>query len=287
MLECLVIVSLSLMAGIVAGFALRPIARLPFLGRASGERSGGEGAAGGRSEDEVYQEELLRGVLDMRGMTVREIMVPRPEVFAVDIHTSRDELLELLAEEGYSRVPVYDGTIDNVLGVIYTKDLLALLQHRNVIVLEDIVRPAYFVPETKRLGALLREMQTQHIHLALVIDEYGGVEGIVTLEDILEEIVGEIRDEYDEEPEEIIEAQDGGFLVDARMTVRRLNERFGEVVAESDGYDTIAGFVVEQAGRIPRAGETFRSGPLRIAVTRRSQTAVKQVKIWIDSSIPE
>ncbi|MGB9773159.1 MAG: hemolysin family protein [Bacteroidota bacterium] len=228
---------------------------------------------------ELYEQELIRGVLDIRELTVRDVMVPRTEVVAVDIRTPRDKLLEIVTEEGYSRIPVYDGTIDNVLGVIYTKDLIALLQHRNVIVLEDVIRPAYFVPETKRLGELLKEMQTQHVHLAVVIDEFGGVEGIVTLEDILEEIVGEIRDEYDEEPEEIIAVQDGGFLVDARTPVRRLNERFGEILPESDEYDTIGGFVASHEGRIPRLGEAINVGSIQVIITKRSKTAVKQVKL--------
>jgi len=240
---------------------------------------GERGAGSPFIRSELYEQELIRGVLDIKELTVRDVMVPRTEVVAVDIRTPRDKLLEIVTEEGYSRIPVYDGTIDNVLGVIYTKDLIALLQHRNVIVLEDIVRPAYFVPETKQLGELLKEMQTQHVHLAVVIDEFGGVEGIVTLEDILEEIVGEIRDEYDEEPEEIIAVQDGGFLVDARTPVRRLNERFGEILPESDEYDTIGGFVASHEGRIPRLGEAINVGSIQIIITKRSKTAVKQVKL--------
>jgi len=240
---------------------------------------GERGAGSPFIRSELYEQELIRGVLDIKELTVRDVMVPRTEVVAVDIRTPRDKLLEIVTEEGYSRIPVYDGTIDNVLGVIYTKDLIALLQHRNVIVLEDIIRPAYFVPETKQLGELLKEMQTQHVHLAVVIDEFGGVEGIVTLEDILEEIVGEIRDEYDEEPEEIIAVQDGGFLVDARTPVRRLNERFGEILPESDEYDTIGGFVASHEGRIPRLGEAINVGSIQIIITKRSKTAVKQVKL--------
>jgi len=176
-------------------------------------------------------------------------------------------------------LPVYVGTIDNIVGVIYTKDLITLLEHRDLIVLQDIIRPAYFVPDTKKISQLMREFQQKKIHLAIVVDEFGGTEGIITMEDILEEIVGEIHDEYDEVLKEVETAADGAFLVNARLSIREFNERFGCKIPEDSGFDTIGGFLYSLTGRIPELNETIEHEGLSFTVISKSERRMRQIKV--------
>ncbi|MBM2841396.1 MAG: hypothetical protein HW412_1924, partial [Bacteroidetes bacterium] len=143
------------------------------------------------------EHELIESIFEFTDTAAKEVMIPRPDVVAININAPRDKIVQIVLEEGYSRMPVYKDTIDNIVGVVYTKDLLGLLEYRDLIILQDIIRPAFLVPETKRISQLMRELQQKKLHMAVVIDEFGGTEGIVTMEDILEEIVGEIHDEYD------------------------------------------------------------------------------------------
>ncbi|MEI7907603.1 MAG: CBS domain-containing protein, partial [Bacteroidota bacterium] len=158
------------------------------------------------------EHELIKSILEFTDTTVKEVMVPRTDVFAVDITMQRDRLLQSLIDQGYTRVPVYRESIDNIVGIIYTKDLIGMLEHRDLIILQDIIRPAYMVPESKKISLLLKELQKNRQHMAIVIDEFGGTEGIVTAEDIIEEIVGEIRDEYDDEQSDDVTFSDGATV---------------------------------------------------------------------------
>jgi len=200
-------------------------------------------------------------------------------VVAINVDASREVISRIVLEEGYSRLPVYRGTIDNSIGIVYTKDFLGLQEYRNVMVLQDIIRPAYFVPETKKISQLMRELQKQRIHMAVVIDEFGGTEGIVTMEDILEEIVGEIHDEYDEDVREIEQAADGSALVHGRMSIAELNERFGIDLPEAGDYDTLSGFLNKIAGRIPDTGEELVYGLLTFTIIKKGQRRVRLVRI--------
>ncbi|NUN69823.1 MAG: HlyC/CorC family transporter, partial [Bacteroidetes bacterium] len=189
------------------------------------------------------EHELIKSILEFTDTTVKEVMVPRTDVFAVDIGTPRDRLLHSLIDQGFTRVPVYRESIDNIVGIIYTKDLIGMLEHRDLIILQDIIRPAYLVPESKKISVLLKELQKNRQHMAIVIDEFGGTEGIVTIEDIVEEIVGEIRDEYDDDQPEVETASDGSPIVSGGMPIHEFNERFGASIPEDAQYDTISGFL--------------------------------------------
>ena len=201
------------------------------------------------------EHELIKSILEFTDTTVKEVMVPRADIFAVDIMMPRERLLQSLIDQGYTRVPVYRDSIDHIVGIIYVKDLIGMLEHRDLIILQDVIRPAYLVPESKKISVLLRELQKNRQHMAIVIDEFGGTEGIVTIEDIVEEIVGEIRDEYDDEQSDVETAPDGSSLVNAGMTVRDFNDRFRTAIPEEAQYDTIAGFLGQITERIPEPNE--------------------------------
>jgi CBS domain containing-hemolysin-like protein len=176
-------------------------------------------------------------------------------------------------------MPVYRDTIDHIIGIVYTIDLLGLLQYQNVIILQDVLRTPYFIPETVKISQLLQELQRRQIHMAVVIDEFGGVEGLVTMEDILEEIVGEIHDEYDEELKDIEQSADGTYLVNARLSVGDFNERFGCQIPDSEGFDTLGGFLQKVTGRIPELNEEIPYRHLTLTIVRKSLRRIRMVRI--------
>ena len=225
------------------------------------------------------EQEMISSIFEFSTTTAWEIMVPRTEVAAINYDTSRENLIRIVTEEGYSRMPVYKDSIDNIVGVIYTKDLISLLQHRDLIVLQDIIRPAYFVPDAIKISQLMRGMQERKIHMAIVIDEFGGTQGIVTMEDILEEIVGEIHDEYDEVLKDVEQSSDGTALVNARMTIEDFNKKFGSEIPEDSEYETVNGFLSKLTGRIPEVEEEIRYGNLHFTVVKRGQRRIRQVKV--------
>jgi putative hemolysin len=225
------------------------------------------------------EQELIKSIFEFTDTTAREVMIPRPDVVALNLDMPREQLLRTVLEEGYSRMPVYRETIDNIVGIVYTKDLLGLMQHSSVIILQDALRPAFFIPESKKISQLMREMQQRRMHMAIVLDEFGGMEGIVTMEDIIEEIVGEIQDEYDEEIREVEASADGTFQVNARMTVRDFNERFASSVPEAAEYETISGFLHKLAGRIPDLNEEIRYDRLSFTIVKKSQRRIRVVRL--------
>lgn len=225
------------------------------------------------------EQELIKSIFEFTDTTAKEVMIPRPDVVALNIDMPREALLRIVLEEGYSRMPVFRETIDNIVGVVYTKDLLGILQHGNVIILQDAIRPAFFVPDTKKISQLMREMQVRKTHIAIVIDEFGGTEGIVTMEDILEEIVGEIHDEYDEVIRDVEPGVDGTFQVNARMSISDFNERFDSGVPEADEYETISGFLHKRAGRIPDLNEEIRFERLVFTIMKKSQRRIRIVRV--------
>lgn len=225
------------------------------------------------------EHELIKSILEFTDTTVKEIMVPRPDIIGLDISMPRDVLVRKVIEEGYSRLPVYKGTVDNIIGVIYSKDLLSLLEHRDLIVLQDIIRPAYFVPESKKISQLLREFQLKKAHLAIVIDEFGGTEGIITMEDIIEEIVGEIHDEYDEVSKSIEQARDGSVTVDARMSVGDFNQQFDAQLLEAPEYETLAGFIQKELGRLPEVGDIVTHQALTLTVQSKTARRIRTVRV--------
>ena len=225
------------------------------------------------------EHELMKSIFEFTDTTAKEIMVPRPDVVALDIDAPWDRLLRQVIEEGYSRLPVYRESIDTIVGIVYSKDLLSLLEHRSLIILQDIVRPAYFVHESKRISELLREFQEKKIHMAIVIDEFGGTEGIVTMEDIVEEIVGEIHDEYDEVLQEVSRASDGSAIVDAKISISDFNTQFGGSIPEDPDYETLAGYIHKVTDRYPELNEELKAGGFEFKVLSKTSRRIRQVRV--------
>lgn len=200
--------------------------------------------------------QLIRSIFELSDKRARDLMVPRTEVVALDITTQPEEVLRLLAEENHSRIPVYRNDPDHIVGVLHARDLIPLLLHPELIVLPDIIRPASFVPWMKPIGDLLREMQKKKIHMAIVVDEYGGFMGVVTLEDILREIVGDIGDEFEVEEKQVEKLGDGTFVVDAGLDTEQFTLAFGFPLPEGE-FETLGGFLSTLAGSIPEVGERF------------------------------
>ena len=226
------------------------------------------------------EHELIKSILEFSDITAKEIMVPRLDIVALDIATPRDVLVRKVIEEGYSRLPVYEETIDRIIGIVYSKDLLSLLEHRDLIILQDIIRPAYFVPESKKISQLLREFQKHKVHLGIVIDEFGGTEGIITFEDIIEEIVGDIMDEYDEAQKQIEPSKDGSTVVDAAMSIGDFNKQFNsELPEETTDYETIAGFLQKVSGKLPEVNEEIRTADFSFSIVTKSARRIRQVKV--------
>ncbi len=202
---------------------------------------------------------MMRGILDMSDQTVREVMSPRIDIVAVSVDASIGDVMKLIISSGFSRIPLYEETIDRIVGVIYAKDLLAYLQTGAATPsLENIARPPYFVPETKRADQLLADLRRDQTHVAIVVDEYGGTAGVVTVEDVLEEIVGEIVDEYDTDEVEVERVSADEAIVDARLAIDDLNEMFGSEI-ENEDFDTVGGLVFSLLGRLATPGDRVES----------------------------
>lgn len=223
--------------------------------------------------------EIINRVLEFSETTAKEVMIPRPDVVALEMHTPRDEIIGIIQEEGFSRIPVYNETIDNIVGILFAKDLIKVITEKDTVVLEDIIRPASFVPETKKISQMLREFQQQKIHLAIVIDEFGGTEGIITLEDIIEEIVGEIHDEYDEVKLSYTKDTDGTWIVDGGMNISDFNKTFSAQIPEDVDYETVNGFLHKLTGRIPDIQEEIQFGNISFTIMRKSERRIEKIKV--------
>lgn len=238
-----------------------------------------EGEAHGAVDEE--EKEMIESVIDLRDTHVAEIMTPRTEIEAVHKGASLDEVRDFVAEKGHSRIPVYEETIDNILGVLYAKDLLRL-PDAQAFQVSTVMRPALFIPESKLLRALLHEFQEQKVHMAIVLDEYGGTAGLVTIEDILEELVGEIVDEYEpEEPEPLRRIDEHTVDVDARMRIDDINDELNVELPEDEDYETIGGFVLSSLGRIPAVGETCQHDNVRIQVTASEPRRINRLRVHV------
>ena len=230
--------------------------------------------------------EMIQGVVELSQSTVKEIMVPRPDVISVPLNTPAEALVELVAESGHSRLPVYHQNMDNIVGVVYAKDLLrsqvpaAGDAASEEPLLERIMRRPYFIPESKKVDELLREFQLRHVHIAVVVDEYGGTSGIVCLEDVIEEIVGDIQDEFDNEAEEILKIGEGIFLCDARVQLDELNE-YPDFDLPEDDFETLGGFVFDLFGKIPVKYEKQRYGNADFVIQQMEGNRISSVKIVV------
>jgi CBS domain containing-hemolysin-like protein len=236
-----------------------------------------------RMDGVVDQEEqqMIESVLELDETTSVEIMTPRTDITAVEADSDLRAVLDTISGAGHTRVPVYEENIDKIIGMIYAKDLLTEIGKDPAdFKLRDKMRKAYFVPETKPLRTLLHEFQNQKLHIAVVLDEYGGTAGIVTLEDIIEELVGEIADEYEKTPHEPIKKIDQNtFEADARTYVDDLNDRFDLNLPEDEDYDTIGGFVFSHLGYIPKTGERFDYKDLNFTIVSAEPRRIKRIKI--------
>lgn len=231
-------------------------------------------------EDEEDERELIHSVFEFGDAIVREVMVPRLDMITMRSDASLEEALKVIVDAGYSRIPIYDGEIDNIVGVLYAKDLMRRMHEsdRPIKTVGSLGRAPTFVPETKRLNELLREMQDQHVHMAIVVDEYGGTAGLVTIEDLIEEIVGEIVDEFDRE-EPLVEPIDGASMrVDAKMPIDEVNELLGSELPD-DEWDTVGGLVFGLTGRVPTVGETVRFDGLLFTTERVTGRRIQKVVI--------
>ncbi len=227
--------------------------------------------------------EMIEGIFDLKQTVAREIMVPRTHVVALQKDSTLDQVLTQIIESGYSRIPVYDENVDQIIGVLNAKDLLPLwLERRDPIDLAGICREPVFVHETKRVRDLLGELRSKNTHLAIVVDEYGGTSGLVTIEDIIEEIIGEIRDEYDTEEELFAPQEDGTVLVRARASLNEFEEYFG-VTLPREGYDTLGGFVIHLVGQVPEKGEEVTYQGLRLVIHGGDKKRITRVLVLRES----
>jgi CBS domain containing-hemolysin-like protein len=235
------------------------------------------GEEGGVIEEE--EKEMIYSIFRLGDTLARELMVPRMDLLAFDISTPQEEAADRLLEAGHSRAPVYSGTIDNVVGLLYAKDLLAALRGQSTAkTVGEVIRDAYFVPEAKKVDDLLEEMQAKRVHMAIVVDEYGGTAGLVTIEDIVEEIVGEIRDEYDATEEPLFQSHpDGSTSFSGRIALDEAERILGVEIPEEDS-DSLGGLVYSRLGRVPSPGEAVEVRGLRLIVEQVSGRRIRKVR---------
>jgi CBS domain containing-hemolysin-like protein len=226
---------------------------------------------------------LLQSIVDFGDTLVREVMTPRPDIVAIRSDASLAELVALFREQEYSRIPVFKENLDNIIGMVYVKDLLQVGEAQSITAL---MRTAYFVPETKRVSDLLKEFQRQRIRTAIVVDEYGGTAGLVSLEDLIEEIVGEIRDEYDVESEAVTDEGNASFVFSGKTGIDELADRL-EVPIEPEGFATVGGYLLSRLGRVPVVGEVFEIDGLSVEVLEAERRRVNRVRIRRASASPE
>ena len=225
------------------------------------------------------EQELIHSVFEFTESSVKDVMIPRPRIQAIDVETPIEQVLAHIVETGKSRYPVYRNTLDEVLGILYDKDLFRLLAEKKPIVLAQVVRPAFFTPETTRVSRLLKSMQRRRMPMALVVDEYGGVEGLITIEDLIEEIVGEIEDETDREDQAVRRLRDGSYIVDASISIHDLADQHRLAFPESAEYETLAGFLITQLQRMPRGGEIVNYEDWRLTIVDMDGRRIARVKI--------
>jgi putative hemolysin len=265
----------------------RPLIRLSTRADAAPEGNGADAQANGApaaeeagGEATISEEEgreLLQSVVDFTETLVKEVMTPRPDIVAIRVDATLSDLRTLFREEQYSRIPVYRDSLDNIIGILYVKDLVGLPPGAEP-PLTTLMRSAYLVPESKRVSELLKEMQIRQVQMAIVVDEYGGTAGLVSVEDLLEEIVGEIRDEYDVEAETVTDEGAGVFVLSGKVSVDEVHERLG-VEIEREGFETLGGYLLAHLGHMPYVGETFDVDELWVEVLEVERRRITKVRV--------
>jgi putative hemolysin len=258
-------------------FGSQPQGGMPFITEEEIKTMVDAGEETGVIEED--EKEMIYSIFELGETLAREVMVPRIDIVALESKIPIQQALDLILEKGHSRIPVYEHSIDNIIGLLYAKDLLGQLRDGNAtVVLHDILRPAYFIPETKRVDELLQDLQQRKVHMAIVVDEYGGTAGLVTIEDLIEEIVGEIQDEYDAEEPFIEVISDDEFIFNARVDLDDINRLMG-VELPSEGGDTLGGFIYSQLGKVPKVGDKVLFNGIKIAVLSVVGHRIKKVKV--------
>lgn len=228
------------------------------------------------SEDEG---EMIQSILSFRDTLAREIMVPRTDAVFISADTPIEKLLQLVIQEGHSRFPVHSGSSDNIIGILHVKDLLTFWSEEHLD-LKDIIRAPYFIPETKKISHLLRELRDKKSHMAIVIDEYGGTAGLVTIEDIIEEIIGEIHDEHDNDEILMVATDEGDLVVDARLEIEKLVEHFNLEVPKGN-FESVGGFIISLLGRVPQPQETVTHAPLEMTIESADARKIRKVRVRV------
>ncbi len=228
---------------------------------------------------EGEERRLLQSIVDFGDTLVREVMTPRPDIVAISAEATIGDLRTLFREQEYSRFPVYRESLDNIAGFVFVKDLVALSSADDSRSITSLLRAAVIVPETKRVPELLKQFQRQQTQCALVVDEYGGTAGLVTIEDLLEEIVGEIRDEYDVETEPVIDEGAGRFVFSGRVSINELVERLNVQIEREGGFETVGGYLLSQIGRVPNVGERFHIDGLAVEILEAQRRRINMVRI--------
>jgi CBS domain containing-hemolysin-like protein len=227
------------------------------------------------------ENELIQNVFDFDDRIVKQIMVPQNRVVAIDVELGKNEITKMVIEEGFSRIPIYLGDIDHVIGVIHSKDLLKAVLENRLTSIKDIMRPAHFVPESMKINELLRDFQKHHIQMAVVTNEFGSTAGIITMEDIIEELVGEIQDEHDEEKPNVEKKSDHEFIVNAQATIQDVNEALPLALPENPHYETVSGYINYIFGRIPAVNDKRLKDGYEIIILKRNRQSIESVKLKV------
>ena len=230
---------------------------------------------------EAADYDLIKNAFNFSERIAKQVMIPRPQVVGIDINDFNELKLEKIIDEGYSRIPVYEDTLDQIVGVLHLKDLLLKMRQGKDIVLQELIRPISTVHESKPIGALLRDFQVNRQQMAVIIDEYGGVDGIVTMEDILEELVGEIQDEYDNEVPIVKNEADNTYTVLGSASISDLNDKLPHDISKESDYETLAGYLIWKFGRIPSVGEKLKTKRYEFTVLKKQRSTISQVKITL------
>jgi putative hemolysin len=257
-------------------FGSQPQGGMPFITEEEIKTMVDAGEETGIIEEE--EKEMIYSIFELGETLAREVMVPRIDIIALESQTPIQQALDLILKKGHSRIPVYEETVDNIIGLLYAKDLLGHLRDGKAkVALRDVLRPAYFIPETKKADELLQDLQQRKVHMAIVVDEYGGTAGLVTIEDIVEEIVGEIQDEYDAEEPFIEVISDDEFIFNARVDLDDVN-RLMKVELPSEGGDTLGGFIYSQLGKVPAVGDEILFDGIKVAVIKKVKVNRERMK---------
>jgi len=238
----------------------------------------------GKEEGAIEKEEkeMIDSIFEFSDTIVREVMIPRTDIQSIDVNESISEVIKKIVETQHSRIPIYEDNIDNIIGVLYVKDLIIRWESYKKgenIALKDLMRMPYFAPETKKVKDILAQFKKKKIHMAIVVDEYGGTAGLVTIEDVIEEILGEIEDEYDCEDDQFQSLGNGVTLIDGRTNIDTVNEELDIQIPQGDDYDSIAGFIVNILGRVPKTGEIVNYEGLKIVIAEADPRHISRIKI--------